>query len=169
MPTPCWHITGASKRTSLKVYCHHIRGQKVKASFIGSAEWLVALRSGAFANRPPVPWEPPKKRPAPAIYWEQTTLPLAEHHGKDCPYCGEMMLLGSRRRPTREHVIPRHLGGTLSSWNKLIVCDPCNNDKGGKTLLEFARWLCRQRDRRAHRVGAILRMRQPQSDIDRRD
>ena len=49
--------------------------------------------------------------------------------------------------PTRDHIIPRAMGGRLFSWNRVIVCWSCNNEKGGWTLEEF--WLaCREFDRR---------------------
>lgn len=160
----------------------------------GSADWLVAHRNGAFANRPPVPWEPPpKKMPVNERrgVWHQainspvpTTLiayrngafvpvpykplppdevvsskgklvPLAEHHGEFCPYCGKLMMFGTPRVPTRDHVYPRSLGGTLAESNRLIVCRPCNHDKSNMTLEQFARRLEAKRDERTPLIWAL--------------
>lgn len=174
----------------------------------GSMEWLIAMRSGAFAGRPPVPWEPPPKKPvrkrrlnwvpaapipeppqptptmraarkasemnARRAAWNKalngafvaeppdvvvssngTLLPLAEYHGEPCPYCNNPMLFYTPRKPTRDHVYPRALGGTLASSNRLIVCSPCNQDKADMTLEEFARALEGWRDARAKIVWAL--------------
>lgn len=74
--------------------------------------------------------------------------------GKPCPYCDKPM-----NTPTRDHVYPRHLGGTRHKDNLLIVCAPCNQAKGAKTLEHFARSLTARRDPRAQRVWDLVRTR----------
>lgn len=86
-------------------------------------------------------------------------LPLAEWHGKPCPYCENVMLIGTARPPTRDHVVPKRMGGTLSDRNTLIVCRPCNGDKGDKTLEQFANSLTRRADARAAIVWALVERR----------
>lgn len=86
-------------------------------------------------------------------------LPLARYHGTPCPYCEKPMIIGTLRRPTREHKMPKHMGGTLNGSNRLIVCHPCNNDKGGKTLEQFAQELAAKGDPRSVIVAGVLRWR----------
>ena len=61
---------------------------------------------------------------------------LDHHIGKPCRYCWRPMALPDRP-PTRDHVWPRSNGGTLNNGNKLIVCKPCNVEKGARSLLDF--------------------------------
>jgi hypothetical protein len=49
-------------------------------------------------------------------------------NGKTCCYCGRFV-----RKVTREHVHPKHQGGTET----LPCCRACNQFKGGMTLAEF--------------------------------
>jgi hypothetical protein len=125
----------------------------------GSVEWLIAFRARANAPLKPIPklWtksgippaEPHKADPAIG------KLKHANVHGDPCPYCGKPMLIGTLHQPSSEHVYPRHLGGALRGSNKLIVCAPCNRDKGGMILDEFAKELGWNGDARAERVRAI--------------
>lgn len=80
---------------------------------------------------------------------------LKDADGTSCPYCSHIMEIGSRRPPTRDHVRPKRAGGTLTPGNVLIVCGPCNNDKGDMMLLEFAAWLEMRNDKRAALVRKI--------------
>ena len=82
-------------------------------------------------------------------------LPLAEHHGTPCPYCGLTMLIGTYRQPTKDHVRPKRAGGYLNNGNKLIVCKPCNGDKKDMMLSEFLAWLESKNDPRADFVRRI--------------
>lgn len=87
-------------------------------------------------------------------------LPLAQYHGVDCPYCGTVMMIGTRRQPTRDHKIPRCRRSEFiirPEKNIEIVCGPCNNDKGARTLAEFAMSLHLRGDPRAMRVAAYIR------------
>jgi 5-methylcytosine-specific restriction endonuclease McrA len=86
-------------------------------------------------------------------------LPLGEWHGKPCPYCERTMAIGTLRQPTRDHVIPRAQGRTLTPDNKLIVCRPCNGDKGDRSLRLFYDRLKNYSDPRAPIVGALIRER----------
>jgi hypothetical protein len=55
---------------------------------------------------------------------------LVEAIGSPCPYCGNPMVLPSAP-PTRDHVgKTAKRGGHLVEQNKLVVCAPCNQDKG---------------------------------------
>lgn len=65
----------------------------------------------------------------------------AAFHGR-CAYC---------RRPwprgllTRDHVVPRAKGGR-DGRNIVPACPPCNQEKGSRTVREYAAWL-RTQDR----------------------
>lgn len=87
-------------------------------------------------------------------------LPLAKYHGTECPYCGQTMMLGTARPPTRDHKIPRYRRREFVSLapqsNIAIVCSPCNNNKGSKTLVEFAAWLVHRKDPRAPIVATYI-------------
>jgi 5-methylcytosine-specific restriction endonuclease McrA len=74
---------------------------------------------------------------------------LRAHVGLPCPYCGRPM-----EHPTRSHIRPVRLGGSLTDRNKVIVCEPCNHDKGHHTLTDWARHLRRDGDPRAPIVTA---------------
>lgn len=52
-----------------------------------------------------------------------------------CDYCGVWC------RPTRDHIVPRSLGGTLSMDNVAYVCYKCNCDKGCLRLGSWVRQL----------------------------
>jgi len=71
--------------------------------------------------------------------------------GTPCRYCGEPM-----DAPTRVHIRPRHQGGKLWRRNKVLVCDRCNSDKRGRSLLAWLYKLEREGDRRATIVAAIV-------------
>lgn len=47
-----------------------------------------------------------------------------------CQYCGQKVALAEA---TRDHVIPRALGGKTSWTNIVTACAPCNQKKGGRT------------------------------------
>jgi 5-methylcytosine-specific restriction endonuclease McrA len=64
-------------------------------------------------------------------------------------YCGRPM-----QSPTRDHIRPVIYGGSLTDQNKVIVCEPCNHDKGHHTLTDWARHLRRDGDPRAATVAA---------------
>lgn len=56
-----------------------------------------------------------------------------------CQYCGQ-----HTTRPTIDHVVPKHLGGT-HSWNNLVTaCPSCNHRKGGRTPEQAQMLLRRQ-------------------------
>jgi 5-methylcytosine-specific restriction endonuclease McrA len=57
---------------------------------------------------------------------------LAEFGGKPCPCCGNAMIPGTERRPTKDHVIPKSRGGTLEGNNCRIVCKCCNHEKADR-------------------------------------
>lgn len=86
--------------------------------------------------------------------------PLAHYAGRPCPYCGETMAKQGDMRPSRDHVIPRSLGGQLSGWNRLVCCVGCNNTKGDLTLEEW--WLLASNsgsEELAFRLEALIRAR----------
>lgn len=83
------------------------------------------------------------------------SAPAYRSNGKRCPYCHNLMVVGTRRFPTRDHVRPRRAGGTLAPWNCLVVCAPCNVDKGDKMLSEFVAWLEKRNDPRRDIVKSI--------------
>jgi 5-methylcytosine-specific restriction endonuclease McrA len=71
--------------------------------------------------------------------------------GTPCRYCGEPMVA-----PTRDHMLPRRMGGKLWRRNKVLVCTRCNSDKRGRTLLAWLYKLERHGDPRAAIVGAMV-------------
>jgi len=77
---------------------------------------------------------------------------LRAHIGLPCPYCTKPML-----KPTRDHIRPVRYGGSLTDQNKVIVCEPCNHDRGHHTLTDWARHLRRDGDPRAATVTAFER------------
>lgn len=119
----------------------------------GSADWVEALRDGALDNRY-------VKRPkrSDGLVW---STPLAKWHGKDCPYCRRKMEIGGHRNPTRDHIHPRSRGGRLSDTNRLIVCSPCNGDKGDMTLEQWATRLTKGADERAGIIWNLVERHHP--------
>jgi 5-methylcytosine-specific restriction endonuclease McrA len=69
--------------------------------------------------------------------------------GKPCAYCGDPMAA-----PTRDHIRPRSKGGTLAAGNKALACDPCNTDKGSRTLGSWLYRLAKVGDPRAAIVAS---------------
>lgn len=76
-----------------------------------------------------------------------------EHFGKACPYCGEAM--NETHKPTRDHIQPKSRGGSDAPSNLLIVCEPCNQDKGCLTIGEWFGVILRDGDPRADYVGKL--------------
>jgi hypothetical protein len=118
-----------------------------------------------------------RREPTPARKWQKwedffspvggqprldPTEYLARWDGRPCPYCGHEMRRGTPRPPTRDHKMPRSRG-ILSKFdvkfnqrNILIVCRPCNGNKGNKTLEEFAKYLTAHGDPRAGFVWNLI-------------
>lgn len=76
--------------------------------------------------------------------------------GTYCPYCDEIMLVGTPRPPTRDHMYPRGTRPGLQN-NIIIVCGPCNEEKRDLTLQQFGQKLLRAKDPRAGRVQALIK------------
>jgi 5-methylcytosine-specific restriction endonuclease McrA len=55
-------------------------------------------------------------------------------HIRHCYYCGKLL---SRRKATKDHVIPRSKGGSDSTQNIVDACRDCNKEKGCLTIEEF--------------------------------
>lgn len=55
-----------------------------------------------------------------------------------CAYCGKDFIhkAKSDSRPTFEHVVPKHKGGSNGISNGLAACSLCNTRKGGSTPTE---------------------------------
>lgn len=53
---------------------------------------------------------------------------------RHCFYCGKKL---SRRRATKDHVIPISKGGGNSKKNIVDACRKCNSEKGCLTIEEF--------------------------------
>lgn len=61
------------------------------------------------------------------------------------------------REPTREHLRPRsRLAFDAGAVNRRFACEPCNAEKGARTLVEFLAVLIGRRDRRAGQVAGII-------------
>jgi 5-methylcytosine-specific restriction endonuclease McrA len=58
--------------------------------------------------------------------------------------------------PTRDHIRPRSKGGTLAAGNKVLACDPCNGDKGSRSLKSWLYRLELAGDRRAVFVATMI-------------
>jgi len=59
-----------------------------------------------------------------------------------CMYCERIMKEQPKRGKapltrTKDHIIPKSLGGDLSRYNKLHCCYACNHNKGNLTLKEW--------------------------------
>ena len=79
--------------------------------------------------------------------------------GAPCPYCGAPMILPGRP-PTRDHIEPRVRGFTLADpSNRALVCDPCNQDKGARSLTAWLETLRTAGDPRAEHVAAFIERR----------
>jgi hypothetical protein len=84
------------------------------------------------------------------------------HHGKPCPYCKRQMnLQDARLTPTRDHAVPKSMGGR----SIVICCWQCNNIKANMMpdvwaaymLAHPGWWMASKGERR--RVMAALRVR----------
>lgn len=133
----------------------------MKQIAIGSMEWLMLMRDGAFSNRPPVPWEPPPKYvPRKYQHSEPTVrkkhMVRAAYVGKQCPYCKRTMrydLFG--QAPTLDHIHPRSKGGR----KVVVACWTCNGIKGDMLYDEWIAfmvanpgWWTRSKSKRASRI-----------------
>jgi 5-methylcytosine-specific restriction endonuclease McrA len=58
--------------------------------------------------------------------------------------------------PSRDHIHARSRGGLATEGNRLIVCVPCNWDKGAWSLAAFAAALEAEGDPRAQRVLDLI-------------
>ncbi|MGD2155865.1 MAG: HNH endonuclease [Anaerolineales bacterium] len=67
------------------------------------------------------------KRPRPRV--RLTKREVFRRDGFACQYCGK-----KAAHLTLDHVVPKHLGGTLSWDNLVTACAACNHRKGGRTL-----------------------------------
>lgn len=72
------------------------------------------------------------KRPAPL-----NNRNLAIRDNYTCQYCGRTKSqLRSTEKLTRDHIIPKHRGGTDEWLNVALSCDTCNNKKANKYMHE---------------------------------
>lgn len=67
------------------------------------------------------------KRPHPVVKLNKQEIFRRDNY--TCQYCGQ-----HPARPTIDHIIPRHMGGTYSWDNLVTACPSCNHRKGGRTL-----------------------------------
>lgn len=58
---------------------------------------------------------------------------LWKRDGGCCHYCGTKL---SWQEKTIDHVIPRSKGGSNRTWNLVISCRPCNEDKADRDPCE---------------------------------
>ena len=49
-------------------------------------------------------------------------MPNQKQYRPRCHYCG-------RKATTKDHIVPRALGGRNARWNLIDACFPCNNTK----------------------------------------
>lgn len=63
---------------------------------------------------------------------------LRRRDGMDCAYCGVRMGYDNKLpRPTIDHVVPLHLGGTNGDDNMVLACQSCNEMKGDRPIEEL--------------------------------
>lgn len=61
-----------------------------------------------------------------------------------CQYCGQQFDKKKKLR-TFDHFYPLYLGQNLNrTWNKFVVCQPCNWDKKDKMPKDFIVWLLKR-------------------------
>lgn len=85
--------------------------------------------------------------------------------GRPCPYCGRPMTYSGPKMVSREHVIPQQkfhvveksIRLTVLRLNVIMACRICNQEKGGRTLVEFLEWLESRDRKRAKRVAALIK------------
>jgi 5-methylcytosine-specific restriction endonuclease McrA len=82
--------------------------------------------------------------------------PITDSVGKPCPYCGcTMQRKGKNSGVSRDHIVPRKDGGTLSGSNRMICCRRCNNDKASRPLQAWINKLRINNDPRLPLVEAV--------------
>lgn len=59
-----------------------------------------------------------------------------ERDNYTCQYCGEIMH-PKHELLTVDHVIPKHLGGSILPDNMVCCCKPCNQQKGHRTFEQY--------------------------------
>jgi hypothetical protein len=72
-----------------------------------------------------------------------------------------MILDHLHRRPTRDHIDPKALGGPDALYNIAITCSECNHDKGSMTLQQFYVHLLENGDERAQNIVRFIRDNEP--------
>ena len=77
------------------------------------------------------------RRPRPRV--KLTRREVFARDGYACQYCGRQS-----NDLTRDHVVPRHRGGTHTWDNLVTACKACNHRKGGKFLDEAKLRLARR-------------------------
>lgn len=59
---------------------------------------------------------------------------MSEQIKRKCEYCGKEL---ERGEATKDHIIPRSMGGSSSPENLIIACRQCNMNKAAKTLRTY--------------------------------
>lgn len=62
---------------------------------------------------------------------------LIQRDGDACFYCGEQLM--EQWLYTLDHLIPKSKGGRTMLSNFVLACAPCNQSKGDKSWVEFAK------------------------------
>lgn len=75
--------------------------------------------------------------------------------GKLCAYCHHVMTYAGKRRPTRDHVMPKCHGHGYTN-NKVICCASCNNSKSHLHIVTWWSRLKNGNDPRAPIVFAFI-------------
>lgn len=64
-------------------------------------------------------------------------MSAAQH---DCTYCGKLFIReNAQRRRTKDHIVPRSMGGPTEPWNIVYACYQCNRLKKSMPLDQFIR------------------------------
>jgi hypothetical protein len=85
---------------------------------------------------------------------------LFPHIGKICPYCHKIMTYAGKRRPSRDHIMPKSRGFNFSGGlNRTICCVKCNTSKGNHHPITWWSVLANGNDPRADFVFEFVRRR----------
>lgn len=61
---------------------------------------------------------------------------LISDHGQKCPVCGRPFSpkINAGNSPSRDHIVPKVMGGQTSTKNLQVICRDCNHLKGSAAI-----------------------------------
>ena len=66
------------------------------------------------------------------LVYPRKIVGLMERDGYECHYCGRTLQLDGPLYPTKDHIVPRHRGGSNRLGNLVLACQDCNSRKGAE-------------------------------------